>query len=81
MCEVTTRVDVIEQDTTLNDTVYSGWFAKNIGETPVSINKIPVEPGDYIDMTSITARWMSPIQIVVGTGKLVIMRLLYTKKQ
>lgn len=79
------RIKTITQNTTINDTDFSGWMAVNTGLTPVYVNKIRLQAYDGLDFTNIqpNVKWDSPIQIVIPEtgGEVTLIQLIYKQTE
>lgn len=67
------RSETITQSCTLNDTIYGGWLAQNIGSAPVSVYGIELLPTEGLSSKDIVPMnpgdiWQEPISIVVQPG-------------
>lgn len=80
MVNVTTRSQTIVSNTTLMPEGFGGYYAKNIGSGNVIVDGYILEPGEYLDFSSMASDvvWNSPIVIVCETGgELRITRFMY----
>ena len=67
--DVKQRAETITSNMRLNDTRYSGWKAINIGTADVTIDGVPLAPGEGIEhKLEPTETWKEPIDITVQTG-------------
>ena len=67
------RAESITATCKLNDTIYCGWMAQNIGTAPIKVYGIELLPGEGISSQDIVKTgaddlWTEPIDIEVQTG-------------
>lgn len=80
MVSVTTRSQTIVSNTTLMPEGFGGYYARNNGTGKVIVDGYVLEPGAYLDFSSMAANmvWNSPIVIVCENGgELRITRFMY----
>ena len=68
---VETRVETITTNKRLNDNIYGGWMAVNIGTATCTVLGITLNPGEGLDFTNsvpLGSVWKSPIDITVNAG-------------
>lgn len=65
------RVETISTNVRLNDNIYGGWKAINIGTAPVTVYGVELLPGEGLDfMAGMQPNeiWQEPIEITVQPG-------------
>ena len=76
------RVETITANARLNDNIYGGWKAINIGSAPVTVYGVELLPGEGLDfMAGMQPNeiWQEPIEITVQAGGAVrLMRKIVT---
>ena len=78
--ETKQRSETIVESTKRNDTRYSSWKAINIGTGIVTVDGVPLEPGEGIEhKLEPQQTWTEPISIEVQAGgKLQLLRQIVT---
>ena len=69
--------------TLLPENKYGGWMAVNQGATTAKVFGYELQPGegiDFRDCVPVDAYWDTPIQIIPGTGGLVVITRLQVLK-
>ena len=81
--KVQLKKDVVTENTTFNDSIYSGWRAINTGNTTASVMGITLAPGEMLDFYDLSpeAVWGTPIQILPNSGEVTLMRLQYFEQK
>lgn len=88
--KVKTKVETITTNTILQSEDFGGWQAVNVGDTPVNVNGVTLQPDGQViglDYTTLQPNvvWDEPIRIVFWEGSgsrpmVIVTRLKYIEK-